>query len=401
MVQDRDFTAGNFGVVADHPELVDINYVGLAGQGADWTHANAIDYNEQFDQIVVSVRHLSELWVIDHSTTTAEAAGHSGGNSGMGGDILYRWGNPQAYRAGDAEDQQLYLQHDTRWIEIGLPGAGNLMVLNNGNGRPGGQYSSVEEIEPPVDGSGNYALTVGQAFGPTTPIWTYSAANPPDFFSGFASGAHRLPNGNTFVTSTANGTLFEVTNAKTTVWTYVNPVTVNGPGPIGLAPSGNSVFRAHRYAPDFPGLLGQDLTPGGLVELADSDKDGLSDFDETNVYFTDPQLADTDGDGCKDGAEILLTAAEGGERDPTNQWDFYDVLGPGAELPTDGVIDLPNDILGVILHFSPQGQPPYDVNFDRGPSTGPNPWNMTAPDGVIDLPNDILGVIQQFNHDCR
>ena len=66
----------------------------------------------------------------------------------------------------------------------------------------------------------------------------------------------------------------------------------------------------------------------------------------------------------------------------------------------DGVIDLPNDILGVILHYSPQGQPPYDVNFDRGPSSGPNPWNMTAPDGVIDLPNDILGVILQFNHRC-
>ena len=75
------------------------------------------------------------------------------------------------------------------------------------------------------------------------------------------------------------------------------------------------------------------------------------------------------------------------------------MLRPGGG-PPDGVIDLPNDILGVILRFSPQGQPPYDVNFDRGPSSGPNPWNMTAPDGVIDLPNDILGVIQQFNHSC-
>ncbi len=65
-----------------------------------------------------------------------------------------------------------------------------------------------------------------------------------------------------------------------------------------------------------------------------------------------------------------------------------------------GVIDLPNDILGVIQHFSPSGAAPYDVQFDRGVSGGPNPWNMTAPDGVIDLPNDILGVILQFNHNC-
>ena len=83
-----------------------------------------------------------------------------------------------------------------------------------------------------------------------------------------------------------------------------------------------------------------------------------------------------------------------------NPYDYYDVLGPNGSLTHDGVIDLPNDILGVILHFAPQGAPPYDVRFDRGPRlTGPF-WNMTAPDGVIDLPNDILGVILQFGHDC-
>jgi len=54
-----------------------------------------------------------------------------------------------------------------------------------------------------------------------------------------------------------------------------------------------------------------------------------------------------------------------------------------------------------IQHHAPQGNPPYGVNFDRGPQTGANVWNMTAPDGVIDLANDILGVIQQYLHDCR
>ena len=103
---------------------------------------------------------------------------------------------------------------------------------------------------------------------------------------------------------------------------------------------------------------------------------------------------DTDGDGCSDVQEAGLDAVPGGLRDFTNPWDFYDVNG-------DGVIDLPNDILGVIQHYSPQGAAPYDVLFDRGPSPGPNPWNMTAPDGVIDLPNDILGVIMQFEHSCQ
>ncbi|MCH8160532.1 MAG: hypothetical protein IIB88_01425, partial [Chloroflexi bacterium] len=45
----------------------------------------------------------------------------------------------------------------------------------------------------------------------------------------------------------------------------------------------------------------------------------------------------------------------------------------------------------------PGGAPPYDVTFDRGPSAGPNPWNMTAPDGIIDLVTDILGVIDQWS----
>jgi septum formation topological specificity factor MinE len=91
----------------------------------------------------------------------------------------------------------------------------------------------------------------------------------------------------------------------------------------------------------------------------------------------------------------------GGLRDYLNPWDFYDVLGPGQTLPKDKVIDLANDILSVIAHYSPTGAPPYDVNFDRGYSPGPNPWNITGPDGVIDLANDILGVINQYLHNCN
>ena len=74
------------------------------------------------------------------------------------------------------------------------------------------------------------------------------------------------------------------------------------------------------------------------------------------------------------------------------------------------MVDNPNDIFGTIIHYSPMGYMPgtpslvgnttFDA-FDRGPSAGPNAWNMTAPDGVIDLSNDILGVIQQYLHDCR
>ena len=134
------------------------------------------------------------------------------------------------------------------------------------------------------------------------------------------------------------------------------------------------------------------ITPTPTPKSPDGDTDGDTILNGSDL--------DDDNDGCTDVQENGLDETLGGRRNPHNPNDFYDVLGPGAALPTDGVIDLPNDILGVIQRFSPTGAPPYDVQFDRGPSAGPNPWNMTAPDGVIDLANDILGVILQFNHSC-
>ncbi len=113
-----------------------------------------------------------------------------------------------------------------------------------------------------------------------------------------------------------------------------------------------------------------------------------------------PDLTDTDGDGCRDQKESGLDETLGGMRDPLIPWDYYDVAGMSGATP-DGYIDLLFDILGVIQHYSPTGDPPYDAHYDRGPMSGPNPWNMTAPDGSIDLLNDILGVIQQHGHDCR
>jgi hypothetical protein len=110
---------------------------------------------------------------------------------------------------------------------------------------------------------------------------------------------------------------------------------------------------------------------------------------------------DTDGDGCADNRENGNDPTKGGLRNPADPWDFYDVSGMGNG-PPDGVVDLANDILGVILHYAPQGKtPPYDIRYDRGPQVGPNPWNLGAADGVIDLANDILGVIQQYLHNCQ
>ncbi|MEL6714263.1 MAG: aryl-sulfate sulfotransferase, partial [Planctomycetota bacterium] len=83
IVQDFDAALPDFGDPSAHPERIDINYP-EAGPGfdGDWLHANGIDYEPDLDQIVLSLRTFSEIWVIDHSTTTAEAAGSIGGDAG-------------------------------------------------------------------------------------------------------------------------------------------------------------------------------------------------------------------------------------------------------------------------------------------------------------------------------
>jgi uncharacterized protein (TIGR03437 family) len=273
LVQNYDSTKANYGVPAQHPELVDPN--ASPNQIASfWNHMNAIDYNADLDQIMVSVRGNSELWIIDHSTTKAEAASHLGGKYGKGGDLLYRWGNPVMYGAGKTADEMLYQQHDAQWIAKGRPGAGNILVFNNGVSRPAGNYSSIDELVSPVDSKGSYPLTTGSAYAPNKLTWTYFGSGDERYYDADVSGAERQPNGNTLICYGTHGVLEEVTSAGELVWKYVNPVSQTGPLLQGQTPgldqknqSLAAVFKVRRYAPDYAGLVGHDLTPKGPVEL--------------------------------------------------------------------------------------------------------------------------------------
>ena len=212
LVQDFDPTKANYGPVGDHPELVDINFPVRLLNGSEFNHGNGIDYDPIHDWVVISSPAQNEIWIIDHSTTTAEAAGHTGGRWGKGGDLLYRWGNPQVYRAGPPSAQQLYFQHDPQFVPPGYPGAGHVTIFNN---KLPGDRSEVLEIVLPVDASGNFVRAPQSAFGPVAPVWSYRA---PDFFSQFRSGAERLPNGNTLICSSHQNWVFEVTPAGQRVW---------------------------------------------------------------------------------------------------------------------------------------------------------------------------------------
>jgi hypothetical protein len=284
LVQDFDEKQANHGDVGAHPELIDLNfgegtlaamiakpeelkklqalgYVGGAGRKGqrpqpDWLHINSVAYNADLDQIMLSVHEFSEIWIIDHSTSPAEVAGHQGGRSGKGGDLLYRWGNPRAYRAGAVKDQKLFGQHNAHWIGKGLPGEGHALVFNNGMRRTGGAYSTVDEIVLPVDSQGHYEYTPGKAFGPDGPAWSYVAAKRSDFFAPLISGAERLPNGDTLICSGPNGTVFEVTAKDETVWKYVNPAK-GGPGFPGFGgpPRGGPFGGAPKLGQILPPFL--------------------------------------------------------------------------------------------------------------------------------------------------
>lgn len=263
--------------ISDHPQRIDVN----TSIGGDWLHFNALDYNEELDIIAISASFVDELWIIDHSTSAEEARGETGGTFGWGGRLLYRWGNPQMYGLGTESDQTLHFLHSVLWIPDGLPGAGNLMVFENGVGQPEGEYSTVHEFKLPYmeEIYGNavwFEQGVDGTYKDPESIWSFSAPN--EFFSNIVSGQQRLPNGNTLIAEGMTGRIFELEEGSDAlVWEYVNPVVQTGPlsqgdvipvfGPPGSVRLQNAVYRALRYGTDFEGFDGRDLTPIGAIEL--------------------------------------------------------------------------------------------------------------------------------------
>jgi len=291
LIQDYDNKKANYGNPTDHPELMDINtgdtlpaqiskdsMAILKKQGRAWRnqtpenmgsdiyHVNAIKYNAELDQIAFSSPHLSEVFIIDHSTTTKEAAGHKGGRWGKGGDFLYRWGNPQNYRRGDSTTRELYGQHDIRWIEKGKPGEGHLMVFNNDiHYRDSMNYSMIYEFVPPTDEKGNYVIEKGKPYGPEKPVWSYMAPDTISFWSSFISGAQRMNNGNTFINEGAKGRFFEVTKDGKIVWEYLDPYRgdirrANG-DPMPAMPMTFIEFRGTFIPANHPALANRKLEP--------------------------------------------------------------------------------------------------------------------------------------------
>lgn len=223
LVQNVNSSKANYQTsIVNHPELLNINYKSTK----DWMHMNGIDYNPMLDQIVVSSHNLNEWYVIDHSTTTAEAASHSGGNSGKGGDFLYRWGNPLAYQATGSAI--LNVTHDVHWIPEGVSGAGDLAGYNNLGQTSPSQKSTIDRITPPR-ANYNYTINTGSAFSPST----YNSRLVATAYNSNMGSSEQYPNGNQMICLALAGTIYEVNAAGTTLWTYS---------------AGGTTSQAHRYS---------------------------------------------------------------------------------------------------------------------------------------------------------
>ncbi len=194
--------------IAANPQLFNFNH----SVKLDYLHMNGIDYNAALDQITFSSRSFFEIYVIDHSTTTAEAAGHTGGNSGHGGDILYRWGNPAAY--GVAGTAIFNGVHDAHWVPADNPYFPNYLCGFNNAGGVGGN-SAIDVFLPPYNGY-NYDLTPGTACAPSTYSWVYNAN-----YSNHSDGSsQQLPNGNSLMCLSDNDTIIEVDYSGHILWSY-------------------------------------------------------------------------------------------------------------------------------------------------------------------------------------
>jgi hypothetical protein len=149
------------------------------------------------------------------------------------GDIVWKVGPDFGTRRPSKNGKlgQLIGMHNAHIIPEGLPGAGNILVFDNGGAAGYGLlglpnkyrlWSRVVEFNP-------VTLEI---------VWEYSALN---FLSLFLSSAQRLPNGNTFITEGQGGyrgRVFEVNPDKEIVWEYYLPFKIY-------------LYRAYRIPPEW------------------------------------------------------------------------------------------------------------------------------------------------------
>ena len=145
--------------------------------------------------------------------------------------------------------------HHAHIIPKGLPGAGNILVFDNGGGagfgdpNPGSpdgtwnalrDHSRVLEFDP-------ISLELVWEFTARTQGYACDGEDLSKFYSRYKSAAQRLPNGNTLITESNCGRVFEVTRECEIVWEYISPHNLSERKDLFIS----DVFRAYRYPYDW------------------------------------------------------------------------------------------------------------------------------------------------------
>tara|TARA_R110002050_G_scaffold18755_7_gene54447 strand:+ start:6716 stop:8011 length:1296 start_codon:yes stop_codon:yes gene_type:complete len=226
LIQDYDLNKANYGVIAENPQKIDLNYV--SNDKGDIMHANGLSYDTAKDVIYLSVNFYSEVWVIDHSSSKEQAATSSGGNYNKGGDIIYRFGNPEAY--GNIGTRLFRNNHFPNILKGS--NLGKMLIFTNGAEL---LQSTVYELVLPS----TFNLQAGVDNEPEV-SWSFT---DPDLYSPKVSGAVDLPNGNRLITEGDFG-LWEVSDSGEVLWKF----------------EGNGFYwRAYHYTKNAPEIIALEL----------------------------------------------------------------------------------------------------------------------------------------------
>ena len=309
LVQDRHPDAPNYvgegRSLADFPGRLDVNF-GVFSR--DYIHLNGIDYNPETGHLAISSNRTHEIYIVDHDGTFVPGDPEESLrlSASEAGDFLYRFGNPAIYGQGEyphfakknwsleaySGHKQMGGNHDIQWIKDGLPGAGDLLLFNNGLSVPRADgdsdpQSEILQINPYLDangvvrdhyvnppeagytavmpGSGEEQDLVTRLFSSQI-VWMYHTTD--GFNSHHGSATQRLPNGNTMAQLARVGRLLEIAPDGEVVWEYVNPITNAGIVKTLITSEHENTFGGWsplRYPVDFPGLAGKDLSPKGPI----------------------------------------------------------------------------------------------------------------------------------------
>ena len=259
MVQDFDPEKDNYGNVADNPDKIDINFRfpierNSHRASADFGHANKVTYYEEGGKgrVILNLRVFGEFFVIDYDSKK----------------IIDRWGNPCSSKRGECPsymnngEQQLFGPHASNRVAEDSPGAGNMVIWDNGWMRPAsisipGGFAGIQSraLEVDLKREGREPFSTS----PADIVWQYMGNS--SMYSAFVGDARRLPNGNTLMSSSIEGHFLEVTPEGEIVWEYVVPL--NGDSYLCVARDSDFVSNftgvVRRYATDFSGFAGKHL----------------------------------------------------------------------------------------------------------------------------------------------